>query len=150
MKVNIQTKGIIITAKQKSVMERKLLRLKRYVKEWSPVNCDLKLIDETGENKGGVDQSVHINVLLPRETIFIKETDDRIMRAFQFAYKILERKLRRYNQKYTLDRRREASRFKSVINVVGSPWRAVGSASRAVSGTIVRIVPRRKKKKGKR
>lgn len=150
MKVNIQTKGIIITAKQKSVMDRKLLRLKRYVKEWSPINCDVKLIDETGENKGGVDQSVHINISLPRETIFIKETDDRIMRAFQFAYKILERKLRRYNQRYTLDRRREASRFKSVINVVGSPLRVVGSASRVVSGSIGRFVPRRKKKKGKR
>jgi ribosomal subunit interface protein len=146
MRVNIQTKGVIITAKQKSAMEKKLLRLKRYTKEWTPVICDVKLIDETGPEKGGIDQTVQINVVLPKEIIFIKETDDRIMRAFGFAHQILERKLRRYNQKFTSDRRREASRFKAVINVVGSPLRAVGSAA----GAVRRFVPRRGKKKNKR
>lgn len=142
MRVNIQTKGVIITAKQKSQMEKKLLRLKRYTKEWSLVNCEVKLIDETGPEKGGIDQTVQINVILPRETIFIKETDDRILRAFGFAFQILERKLRRYNQKFTSDRRREASRFKSMMNVVGSPLRAVGSAA----GAVRRFVPRRGKR----
>jgi len=146
MRVNIQTKGVIITAKQKSAMEKKLLRLKRYTKEWSPVNCEVKLIDETGPEKGGIDQTVSLNVILPKETIFIKETDDRVMRAFGFVYQILERKLRRYNQKFTSDKRREASRFKAVINVVGSPLRAVGSAA----GAIRRFVPKRGKKKHKR
>ena len=149
MKVNIQTKGIIITSKQKSVMERKLLKLKRYVKDFSPVNCDVKLIDQTGEGKGGVDQAVHINISLPKETIFVEEVDDRIVRAFGFAYKIVERRLRRYNQKYTYDRRRKSSKFKSVVNVVGAPIRAAGSAGRFVGGTIVRIVPKRKRKKRK-
>lgn len=147
MKVNLQTKGVVITSKQKSGIEKKLLRLKRYTKEWSPVTCDVKFIDETGPEKGGVDQTVQINMILPKEKIFIKETDDRIMRAFSYAYHILERKLRRYNQKFTSDRRREGSRLKSVINVVGSPLRAVGSAA----GAVRRFVPKRKKgKKNKR
>lgn len=139
MRVNIQTKGVIITAKQKSAMEKKLLRLKRYTKEWTPVICDVKLIDETGPEKGGIDQTVQINVILPKETIFIKETDDRIMRAFSFAHQILERKLRRYNQRFTSDQRREASRFKAVINVVGS-----------AAGAVRRFVPRGNRKKNKR
>lgn len=142
MKINIQTKGVIITAKQKSAIEKKLLRLKRYTKEWGSVRCDVKLIDETGPEKGGIDQSVQINITLPKESFFIKETDDRIMRAFGFAYKILERKLRRYNDKFTSDRHRKGSRLKSVINVVGSPLRAAGSAA----GAVRRFVPRRKKK----
>ena len=143
MRVNIQTRGVIITAKQKSVIEKKLLRLKRYTKEWGLISCDIKLIDETGPEKGGINQTVQINVVLPKETIFIKETDDRIMRAFGFAQQILERKLRRYNQKHTSDRRREASRFKAMMNVVGSPLRAVGSAA----GAVRRFVPRRGKRK---
>lgn len=146
MKINIQTKGVIITAKQKSVIEKKLMRLKRYVKEWSPVVCDIKLLDQTGENKGGVDQAIHIKVNLPKETIFIEEVDDRMMRAFGFAYKILERKLKRYSQKYTYDRRRQGSKFKAVANVVGAPWRAVGSAA----GSISKYVPRRRKKNKKK
>lgn len=146
MKVNIQTKGVVITAKQKSVIEKKLLRLKRYVKEWSPVVCDVKLFDQTGENKGGVDQAIHIKINLPKETIFIEEVDDRMMRAFGFAYKILERRLRRYNQKHTANDRRKASKFKAMTNVVGAPWRAVGSAGRSLG----RYVPRRKKKKNKK
>lgn len=149
MKVSIQTKGVIITAKQKSGIEKKLLRLKRYTREWSPVNCEVKLIDETGPEKGGIDQTVQINAILPKETIFIKETDDRIMRAFGFAYQILERKLRRYNQKFTSDRRREASRFKAMANVVGGAGRVVGSAGRVVytaAGAVSRFVPRRGKK----
>ncbi len=147
MKINIQTKGIILTTKQRKGIEKKILRLKRYVRNFNPVICDVKLIDQTGEGKGGVDQAVHINITLPKETIFVEEVDDRVIRAFQFAYKIVERRLRRYNQKYTYDRRRKASKFKSVVNVVGAPIRFAGSAGRFVGGTITRIVPRRKKKK---
>ena len=146
MKVNIQTKGVVITAKQKSVIEKKLLRLKRYVKEWSPVVCDVKLMDQTGENRGGIDQAIHIKILLPRETIFIEEVDDRMMRAFGFAYQTLERKLKRYKQKHTSDRRRQASKFKAVVNVVGAPWRAVGSAGRSLG----RYVPKRRSRTNKK
>lgn len=145
MKVNIQTKGVVITAKQKSQIEKKLLRLKKYTKEWSPVNCDVKLLDQTGENKGGVDQAIHIKIILPKETIFVEEVDDRMMRAFAYAYQTVERRLRRYSQKHTSERRRQASKFKSVVNVVGAPWRAVGSAA----GSLGKYVPRRKKKNKK-
>ena len=147
MKVNIQTKGIIITAKQKAQMEKQLLRLKKYIRDIEPVVVDVKLLDETGPEKGGVDQAVHINAILPKERIFIEEVDDRIMRAFQFAYKILERRLRRYSDKMIGNRRREGSRFKSIMNVASGAGRAVGSAGRVAYGTLGRFVPRRKKRK---
>ena len=149
MKINIQIKGVVITAKQKSLIEKKLMRLKRYTKEWSPVNCDVKLYDQTGESKGGVDQAVDIKITLPKETIFVEEVDDRMMRAFAYAYQTVERRLRRYSQKFTSNKRREGSRFKAVANVVGAPWRAAGSAGRAVSGSLGRFVPKGKKKKNK-
>jgi len=145
VKVNIQIKGVVITAKQKSLIEKKLLRLKRYVREWDPVVCDVKMLDQTGENKGGIDQAIHLKVTLPKETIFVEEVDDRMMRAFGFAYQALERRLKRYNQKHTAVDRRQASRFKSVVNLVGAPWRAVGSAGRSLG----KYVPKRKKKKNK-
>lgn len=140
MKVNIHTKGVIITSKQKALMERQVLRLKRYVQDFSPVSVDVTLLDESSPNKGGIDQAVHINAILPNEKIFIEEVDDRLMRAFNFAVKTLERRFKRYAGKKIDKKRREASRFKSVINVFGG-------AARVVGGTVGRIVPKRKKKK---
>ena len=131
MQINVQTRGVIITSKQRSQMERQLSKLKKYMKDVSPVMIDLTLIDESGPEKGGIDQAVHINVILPGEKIFIEEVDDRIVRAFGFAVKTLERRLRRYSQKRVGDQRRKASRFKSLTNAVGF---------------VGRIVPRRRKK----
>ena len=150
MKINITTKGVIITAKQKSQMERQLMRLKKYVRDIEPITINLKLIDQTGPEKGGVDQAVHINVMLPKDKIFIEEVDDRIVRAFQYAYKILERRLRRYVDKMVGERRRQGSRFKAIYNVAHGAGRVVGGAGRVVytaAGAVVRIVPRRRKKR---
>ncbi len=142
MKVNFKIKDVIINTKQKRLMERKLLTLRKFVKNWSPVNVDVTLTDESGPDKNGIDQAVHINVILPKEKIYIEEVDDNMMRAFNFATKTLERRFRRYNKKHINNSRREASRFKSITHVVGAPIRIVGSAGKAVG----RFVPKRRKK----
>jgi ribosomal subunit interface protein len=99
-KINLQTKGVIITAKQKSQMERKISKLKKYL-NGEPVTIDAILTDETSPEKGGVDQSVRLNVTFGKEKIFIEEVDERLMRAFAYAYNRLERNLRRYHQRKT-------------------------------------------------
>lgn len=139
VKINFHTKGIIVTAKQKSQMERKLQKLSRYVKDVEPVVCDITLADESGPEKNGIDQCVRINFLIPKERIHVEEVDDRIVRAFGFAYSALERRLRRYSKKRTNLERRDRSRLK---NIIGS----VGGAAMKVGGTVGRIVPRRRKK----
>lgn len=131
MNVTVHTKGVIVTAKQKTLIERKILQLKKYVRDFSPVNVTVTLLDESGLEKGGIDQAVHIKANLPKEEIFIKEVDDRLMRAFGFAYQSFERRLRRYGKIRREKRDREGSRIKSIINVVGS---------------VGRLVPRRKRK----
>lgn len=131
MNVTVHTKGVIVTAKQKTLIERKILQLKKYVRDFSPVNVTVTLLDESGPEKGGIDQAVHIKANLPKEEIFIKEVDDRLMRAFGFAYQSFERRLRRYGKIRREKRDREGSRIKSIINVVGS---------------VGRLVPRRKRK----
>jgi len=142
MKVSFNIKGVIINTKQKRLMEKKLLALRKFVKNWSPINIDVTLTDESGPDKNGIDQAVHINVILPKEKIYIEEVDDNMMRAFNYATKTLERRFRRYNKKHIDNDRREASRFKAITNVVGAPIRLVGSAGRAVG----RMVPKRRKK----
>ena len=142
MKVNFNIKDVIISTKQKKMMERKLLTLRKFVKNWSPVSVDVTLTDESGPDKNGIDQAVHLNVILPKEKIYIEEIDDNMMRAFNYATKTLERRFRRYNKKNIDNNRREASRFKAITNVVGAPMRLVGSAGKAVG----RMVPKRKKK----
>ena len=138
MKINFHTKGVIVTAKQKSQMERKLQKLSRYVKDVRPVVCDITLADESGSEKNGIDQCVRINFLIPKESIHVEEVDDRIVRAFGFAYSALERRLRRYSKKKTDLERRDSSRIKNLFGSVGG---AVGK----VGGTVGRIVPRRRK-----
>lgn len=126
MKINVRTKGVIITSKQKAGLEKQILKLKKYLKDVSPVTVDVMLLDESGPEKGGIDQAVHINCILPKEKIFIEETDSRLMRAFTKAYKIFERKLKE-SHKVKVDRKTRAGRFGGIIDVFG------------------RVVPRRKK-----
>jgi len=109
MKVLIKTKGVVLTSKQKSQIERQIMRLKRFLRDVSPVNVEVSFIDQSGPNKGGVDQAVNIKAVLPKETIFIEEIDDRAMRAYQYAYRTFERKLRRYCDKLSLNSRRQHS-----------------------------------------
>ena len=142
MKVNFNIKGVIINTKQKKLMEKKLLTLRKFVQNWSPVTIDVTLTDESGPDKNGIDQAVHMNVILPKEKIYIEEVDDNMMRAFNYAAKTLERRFRRYNKKHIDNDRREASRFKAITNVVGATNRFVGSAGKAVG----RMVPKRKRK----
>lgn len=98
MKVEFHIKDIVITAKQKSLIEKKLLKLKRYIKD-EPLIIDVYLNDETSAEKGGVDQSVELSAVLGSGKIFVKEIDDRLMRAFAFCYKKFERKLQEVHRK---------------------------------------------------
>ncbi|MFA7244019.1 MAG: HPF/RaiA family ribosome-associated protein [Patescibacteria group bacterium] len=131
MNVTVHTKGVIVTSKQKALIEKKVLQLKKYVKAFSPVDVIVTLTDESGPEKGGIDQSVSIKAALPKEEIFIKEIDDRLMRAFGFAFKSFERRLRRYGRIRREKEDREGNRIKGIINAVGS---------------VGRLVPRRRKK----
>lgn len=98
LKMNFQTKGVILTAKQKSQIEKKLSKLKKYFNN-DPVVLDIFLSDDTSPEKGGVDQVVHLSVNFSKEKIFIEEKDERLIRAFMIAYQRLEKSLRQYHQR---------------------------------------------------
>jgi ribosomal subunit interface protein len=98
MKVEFHIKNIVITAGQKSLIEKKLTKLKRYQKN-EPMMIDVYLKDETSAEKGGVDQVVEISAIFNHEKIFVREVDDRLMRAFAFAYRAFERQLERFHRK---------------------------------------------------
>lgn len=104
MKINFQTKGVIVTAKQKRMIEKKLMRMKKYINHSEPAIIDITLGDETGAEKGGIDQSIKINVTFGKEQIFIEEIDNRIMRAFAYALDRLERNLKRWHEKQVENR----------------------------------------------
>ena len=142
MRVQVKTKGVVLTSKQKSQIEKQIAKLKKFVKDIDPITVEVSFIDQSGSTRGGVDQAVHINAVLPKEKIFIEEIDDRALRAFQYAYKTLERRFRRYSEKLVDDKRRANSKFKAVVNYVGGAGRIVSGAAGAVS----RIVPKRNKK----
>lgn len=98
MKLNTHVDGVIVTSKQKAMMEKKLGRMKRYLPDELLV-LDLILKDESSPEKGGVDQKVQIVATFGKEKILIEETDDRLLRAFAHAIKKMERQLSDYNKK---------------------------------------------------
>lgn len=98
MRTNVQTDGVIITAKQKAVIEKKISKLKKYLPQ-EPVLVEVTLSDETGPEKGGIDQTVRINTTIDKEKIIIEESDDRLMRAFAYALGRFERQLSRHHKR---------------------------------------------------
>ena len=107
MKIEFHIKGVIVTPYQKSVIEKKLMKLKRYLKD-EPMIIDVYLTDESSIEKGGVDQSVELSAVFDNEKIFTKEIDDQLMRAFAFAYRSFERNIQRFHRK-RIDRTRKSS-----------------------------------------
>lgn len=118
MKLNTHVDGVIVTSKQKSMMERKLTRMKRYLPDETLV-LDLILKDDSSTEKGGIDQKVQIVATFGKEKILIEEIDDRLMRAFAHAIKRMERQLVRYHKK-TVDkiRRGGGGRFEKLLGVI--------------------------------
>lgn len=98
MKINFQANGVVVSSEDKSLIEAKLLKMKKYLHD-EPIVIDVMLKDETSSEKGGIDQSIHLNVTFGKEKIFIKETDNNLMRAFAFAHKRLGRELTEFNKK---------------------------------------------------
>jgi len=60
------------------------------------IDCYFK--DESSAEKGGIDQAVELSATFGSEKIFIREVDDRLMRAFGIAHQALERKLQRFHK----------------------------------------------------
>ena len=118
MKVEFHIKDVVLTSKQKSLIEKKLFKLKRYLKD-EPMTIDVYLKDETSVEKGGVDQAVELSVVFGQEKIFVREVDDRILRAFAYAYRALERNLERFHRKRIEVSHGHESRLDKILKRVG-------------------------------
>lgn len=118
MKIEFHTKGVILTSKQKSGMQKKLLKAKKYIPD-EPVTVDVVLKDESSAEKGGIDQKIEISATFGKEKIFIEETDDRMMRAFAFALQRFERKLQHFHAK-RIDKNKKPGglRFEKVLRII--------------------------------
>jgi ribosomal subunit interface protein len=116
MKIEIHTDGVILTAKQKAGMEKKLSRMKKFIPD-EPLTIDLILKDETSAEKGGIDQKVEINATFGKEKIFVSEVDDRLMRAFVLALKRFERQITRYHRK-RIDQIQKTGRLDKIWKIV--------------------------------
>ena len=118
MKIEFHTKGVILTSKQKSGMQKKLLKTKKFIPD-EPITVDVILQDESSPEKGGIDQAVQISATFGKEKIFIEETDDRLMRAFAFALKRFERKLQHFHKKRIDENKKPGGlRFEKVLGII--------------------------------
>lgn len=120
MQINVVTKDVIITARQKSFIEKKISRLKKYLKHESPVKVEVHLIDDSGPNKTGVTQTVKINVASEHYNLHVEEKkNNNIMKAFANALRSVDRQVRDQHKKEIDKTRQGGGRFDKVFGFIG-------------------------------
>jgi len=116
MKVEFHIKDVVVSENEQSLIEKKLLKLKRYLKD-EPFLIDVYITDQAGaEMKGGVDKSVRLSADFQNEQVFVEEIDSITMRAFAFAYRRFERKLQEFHRKRIGKGKTIPNRLKEAFN----------------------------------
>ena len=99
MKIEFHIQDVVITDSQKALIELKLSKLKRYIKD-EPLLIDVYLTDQSGGlSKGGVDKSVRLAANFSNEKIFIEEIDSNLMRAFAYSFRRIEHQMQEFHAK---------------------------------------------------
>ncbi|MCX6810581.1 MAG: HPF/RaiA family ribosome-associated protein [Candidatus Berkelbacteria bacterium] len=119
MQIKVVTRDVIITARQKSDIEKKIGRLKKYLKHESPVAVEVHLIDDSGPNKNGVTQSVKIDVTSEHYNIHVEEKRNNIMKAFALALGAVDRQVRDQHKKEIDSTRTGTNRLEKVYGFLG-------------------------------
>lgn len=122
MKINLSVQNeVILTNKQQKYLEKRLQKLDRFIKNRSEaLVVDIKLSDETGSNKGGVDKQVSITIQIPGEQapLHIIDTEDKVMRAFNVAISKVERQMRDSHRRL-VKASHKGGRFDKVFGIIG-------------------------------
>ena len=118
MDISISTRGVIVTARQKSYIEKRILKFNKYLKHLSPVKAAVQLIDDSGPNKTGVTQTVKIDLDAPGYELHVEEKKNNLMKAFANAISAAERQVRDQH-KQKIEKRRRGVSFDSVVNIFG-------------------------------
>ena len=114
MQTSVLTRGVIITARQKSYIEKKVSRLNKYLKHENPVTVNVQLIDDSGPNKSGVTQTVKIDVTSPHYSLHVEEKKNNVMRAFARAMLSTERQVRDQHKQEIQKSRKGGGRLEKV------------------------------------
>ena len=117
MQINVVTKDVIITARQKSDIEKKISRLNKYLKHENPVTVEVHLIDDSGPNKNGVTQTVKIDVASEHYNIHVEEKKSNIMKSFANALRSVDRQLRDQHKQEIEKTRTRTNRFEKVFGI---------------------------------
>lgn len=118
MQINVSTRDVIITAKQKRYIEKKVNRLNKYLKHENPVTADVVFIDDSGPNKSGVTQTVKIDINSPHFAVHVEEKKNNVMKAFARAMGAAERQVRD-KHKQEIQKSRRGGRFDKVFGILG-------------------------------
>ena len=118
MQTSVLTRGVIITARQKSYIEKKVSRLNKYLKNEKPITVTVQLIDDSGPNKSGVTQTVKIDVTSPHYSLHVEEKKNNVMRAFARAMSSTERQVRDQHTQ-EIQKSRKGGRFDKVFGILG-------------------------------
>ena len=118
MQINVSTRDVIFTARQKSYIEKKVSRLNKYLKHENPVTVNVQLIDDSGPNKSGVTQTVKIDVTSPHYSLHVEEKKNNVMRAFARAMLSTERQVRDQH-KQEIQKSRKGGRLDKVFGILG-------------------------------
>ncbi|MCX6812350.1 MAG: HPF/RaiA family ribosome-associated protein [Candidatus Berkelbacteria bacterium] len=118
MQINIRTTGVIITARQKGQIEKNLTKLKKYLKNESPVKVDVQLIDDAGSEKNST-QTVKIDITSEHYSLHVEEKKNNVMKAFVRAFSATDRQLRDRHKKEIEKNQKTGGRFDKVFGILG-------------------------------
>ena len=119
MQINVATKDVIITNKQKRYIEKKINNLNKYLRQERPVKVDVHLIDDSGPNKTGVTQTVKIDVASEHYNIHVEEKKNNVMKAFANAMKAVDRQVRDQHKREIDKTRQGGGRFDKIYGIFG-------------------------------
>lgn len=118
MEISISTRGVIITARQKSYIEKSIKKFSKYLKNREPVKVAVQLIDDSGPNNTGVTQTVKIDLDAPGYDLHVEEKKNNLMKAFSHTVNAVDRQLRDQH-KQEIQKSRKGGRFDKVFGVFG-------------------------------
>lgn len=118
MQINVTTRDVIITARQKSEIEKRVSRLNKYLKNEDPAVVTVALIDDSGPNKTGVTQTVKIDLICPSISVHVEEKKNNLMKAFVRAFSSVDRQVRDHHKK-TVQKTQRGGRFDKVFGILG-------------------------------
>ncbi|MFH1315686.1 MAG: ribosome-associated translation inhibitor RaiA [Candidatus Uhrbacteria bacterium] len=116
--VNIKATNMELTDAIRDYAEKKVLSLKKYVKNFEPVKVSIEVADDSGRHKQGPHFKCEFTVEVPGDLLRVEKYHENLYAAIDQAKDELARQMRRLKGKLATKQRRGENLWKRVRRMV--------------------------------